>query len=197
MRKALSRIAAVATCVVLSTLVVPAGTASAATSDDCNPATSTKLVTGGILGNTTDHLWVDYPTPTRVVVCFQFRSLFAGGLTVVADVASGATPPSVDLGDDPGDCTDPVLNLADPVTLRLNVELATNTVCLTVGSSTLTVRFSQGNISPSTLPVFELWRDGGVNWGWIDAAACPVEYATAVAFGGPTTCMATNDRVFP
>jgi hypothetical protein len=197
MRKTLSRLAGVMTCAVLAALVPGAGPASAATSADCNPATSTKLLTGGVLGNTTDHLWVDYPTPTRTVVCFRFDSLSLGGFTVIADAASGATPPRVDLDDNPALCPNPVLNLTDPVALRLAVGIATNSVCLTVGTSTLTVQFTQGNISPSTLPVFELWRDGGPDWGWIDVAACPVQYAEAVAFGGSTACMATNARVFP
>jgi hypothetical protein len=196
MRTALSRLAAVSACAVLATLV-PAGSASAATSNDCDPVRSKKIVTGGVFGNTTDHLWVDSPTATRTVVCFQFNSLSLGGLTVVADAASGATLPSVGLGDNPGTCSAPVLTLADPIALRLAVEVTTSTVCLTVGASTLTVQFSPGNISPSTLPALELWRDGGPDWGWIDVAACPVEYIVAVTTGGPTTCMETNDRILP
>jgi len=197
MRKALCRVASTTAGVVLAALLVPIGAASAATSDDCDAATSTKLLTGGLFGNTTDHLWVDHPSSTRTVICFQFNSLSVGGLTVIADVASGATPPNVVVGDNPNLCPNVVATLSDPVTFRLAVALTTNAVCLTLGSSTLTVEVIPGNIDPGNLPVFEVWRDGGDNWGWIDVAACPLDWALAVAFGVPTSCMSTNDRVFP
>jgi hypothetical protein len=69
----------------------------------------------------------------------------------------------------------------------------TSSVCLTFDGRTLSVRLSQG--AAGGAPVFEAWRDGGPNWGWVDVAACPAEYALAVAFGGPTTCIETNDRI--
>jgi hypothetical protein len=197
MRKALSHIAAIGASAVIAAVLLPAGTASAATSNDCDPVRSTKIVTGGLFGNTTDHLWVDHPTATRTVVCFQFTSLSLGGLTIVADTATGLTPPYLAVGSDPNLCPSPVLTLADPVPVRLAVSVPTNSVCLTVGTRTLTVQFTAGGIAPSPVPVFELWRDGGPDWGWIDVAACPVEYIVAVTTGGPTTCMETNDRILP
>jgi hypothetical protein len=197
MRNAVSRVAAAMAGALVATALLPAGSASAATSGDCNPATSTRLLTGGLFGNTTDHLWVDHPTATRTVVCFQFESLFFGGLAVIVDVASGATLPDVNVGDDPGLCGDTIATLADPVALRLAVGLASSSVCLTLGTSTLSLQFVQGNIGPSNLPVFEVWRDGGANWGWIDVAACPSEWAVAVVFDGPGDCMAQNERMFP
>lgn len=197
MHRSLSRLAAVAAAAVLTTMSLPIGSAAAATSNDCNPSTSTKLLTGGLFGNTTDHLWVDYPSSTRTVVCFQFQSLSMGGFTVIFDAASGATLPSVDVDDQPGLCPNTVVTLQDPVPFRLAVGLAASAVCLTVNGSTVSVQFDQGNIGPSNLPVLEIWRDGGPAWGWIDVAACPAEWAIAVAFGGPTTCMSTNDRIFP
>jgi len=196
MRKGLFRAAAVAVAAtVFSTVALPSGVASAATTNDCVKSRSVRLYTQG--PEDEDRLWVDW-VGTRVVVCFVLGSQFSGGLTIVADTASSVTPPDVITGTDPALCAQvvPGGDLNDPVRLRLAVNLTLNAVCLTLGDSTTTIRFVQPNAS-GALPLFEIWRDGGPNWGPIDVAFCPEEYVIAVVFGGPTTCLETNERVFP
>lgn len=193
MRKTLFRSAVVAVAAtVLSTVALPSGVASAATTDDCVKERSVRLYTQG--PGDADRLWVDWDG-TRIVVCFTLGSQFSGGLTIVADTSSSVTRPDVVGGTDPALCPQVVQDIFDPVRLRLAVNLSLNAVCLTVGETTKTVRFVPGSFNG--LPDLEIWRDGGADWGWIDVAFCPQEYAIAVVFGGPTTCLQTNERVFP
>jgi hypothetical protein len=174
------------TAAALVTAMLP-GPASAATTNDCTAETSTRILTSGL--DDADRVWIDRPSETRTLVCVRFQSLSAGGLVVVVD--DGGIP-TVSLGGDPWRCPFLVFALVDPVGIRLAVDVAHPAVCLTVGNTTLTV-----GVDPATgaLPGVEVWRDGGPDWGWIDVAACPAEYALAVAFGGPTTCMESNERV--
>jgi hypothetical protein len=194
MRTGLCRVAAITGAAVLTALLLPAGSASAAVSTDCVKSRSTRLFTSG--ANDEDRLWVDQQSPTRVVVCFRMESMSTGGVTIVADAASTVTLPDVHVGTSSSVCNQVVRHITDPVDVLLAVNLATNAVCISIEGSTTTVQFTQGNIS-GALPVFEVWRDGGTDWGWLDAAACPAQYAIAIAIGGPTTCMETNERLVP
>lgn len=199
MRKALSRVAAVAASAVLTTVLMPAVGASAATSDDCDPVRSKKIFTGGVGNNTTDHLWVDVdPATSSVLVCFQLESLAIGGLTIVANYGTGFVPPHVHLYGNNSLCNSQVAGITDPIPVRLEVGVLNNAVCLTVGSSTITVQFHEGNTSPGALPVLEIWRDGSASTSpsLIDVLACPVEWVGSL-FGGPTPCLNSNARLFP
>ena len=192
MRRALSRTAAVMTTALLTAFVLPTGVASAATTDDCVRSRSLRLFSAGT--NDEDRLWVDYPSPTRAVVCFRMGSMFTGGLTIVVDTASTITLPNVVVGSDPSLCPEVIRDISDPIDLRLAIGLATTSVCITLEGTTTSLRFIEGNVS-GALPVMEIWHDGGPAWGWFDVLACPVEYVIAVQFGGPTTCMSTNSRI--
>lgn len=189
MRTALSR--SVAAGVALAT-VLPAGVASAATSLDCRPETSVKAFTSG-----PDHVWVDRQSTTRVLVCVAIRSQPVGGLAVVADALAGATLPEVDVTNDPEVCPVVVRSISDPADVEIAVNLVTSAVCLTVEGSTLSIQFVPGDGEPGAPPVVEIWRDGGAEPGWIDIAACPVDFALFALLGVPTTCMSTNERIYP
>jgi hypothetical protein len=74
------------------------GKASAATSNDCDVATSTRVPSADT--DAPDQVWIDSPSDTKTLVCVRTPSLNIGGLTVIADTGPGATPPSVDVGGD-------------------------------------------------------------------------------------------------
>lgn len=196
MSKTLFRTAAAA--VAVMSLLLPTG-ASAATSGDCRPETSVKAYTAGS-GAETDRVWVDRQAPTRVVVCIAYRSQPVGGIAIVADVLGGATLPEVDVTNDPTRCAVVVHSMTDPADVAIavdRVDLAASTVCVTVENSTLAVQFLPGSVEPSAPPVIEVWRDGGTDSGWVDIAACPVDFALAVLLDIQSSCMSTNERIFP
>ncbi|HWL35975.1 MAG TPA: hypothetical protein VNQ77_07255 [Frankiaceae bacterium] len=199
MRKAILRCAAVAATAVLTTTLLPASTAVAATSDDCRATESTRLFTGGLNEQPDDRVWIDSQSSTRTVVCVRWTwvQVPLGGLTIIADVASGGTLPDVDVDDDASLCPTVLATVADPVPVQISIGLAASAVCVKTGTTTMSIQFLEGNVGPSTLPVLEVWRDGGADWGYFDVAACPVEFALAVAIQEPTDCMETNDRLFP
>ena len=194
MRGTLTRVAAVAAGAALfATVGLPSGVASAEDSGDCVKERSVRLYTQG--PNDEDRLWVDQQSLTRVVVCLRLDSAFFGGIAIVFDATNIVTLPSVRTGTNPAACPQVVRDIADPVSLRLAVALATNTVCLTLDGKTTTVQFDDGDLTPA-MPL-EIWRDGGENWGLIDIASCPVEYAVLITITGPTGCLEHNERIFP
>ena len=190
MRKTLSRIGVVGATVALTTVMLPAGTASAFSSASCDPLTSKKLLTTPILESEDNRLWVDVQSPARALVCFDFPFLSVGSGVIVVDAASGGTLPSVTTGNDPSDCGFELVSPSDPVSFRIAVDVPTAAVCFTVGGETLTLAFSQGAVGT---PKIEVWRDG--TFSWLDVAACPVEYVLWQVGGGPDTCMTTNTRM--
>jgi hypothetical protein len=196
----------------MAAVLLPAGSASAtASSATCNPLTSTPIVTGGL--SPSNRVWVDGidandPLGTsRITVCVTLNNnlFYTGGMAIVFDAGSGViTPPAVNVTSSPTPCGT-VRPLWDSVTpnLALMVNPTARAVCIRTGDPTThadvwtSVQFGAPSVTPGGLPTLEVWKDGGANWGFIDAAACPVEYVLFLTVGGPDTCMTTNKRVYP
>lgn len=189
MRKILSGAAVLAIGMSLTSLTAPAS-ATTYSSDSCSAATSWKLVTNELLGSDENRVWIESPTLTRRIVCFDLPFGNTGGGAIVVDATPGGTAPSVVPGNDPASCPFYAVNSTNPVLFRLGFNQATSTVCIVLEDKTLTLAFSAG--SPSGLPQIEVWRDGRA--AALDIAACPVDY-TLQLLGGPNTCIRSNSRI--
>jgi len=195
MRNVLSRVVAIGTGIALTTIMLPAGPASAESSDSC--AGQYRLLTTPILENDDNRLWVDNPSPTRTVVCFDFPFLddigAIGSGAIVADATASAVPPRVIPGDNPALCGEEVVHSLDPaVEFRVAFGFATSTVCFTIETETLSLTFDDGSIT-GTPPTIQIWRDG--TFGVLDIAACPREWVAYVQAIGPADCMYANERI--
>lgn len=154
--------------------ILPSGTASAVeTSASCDPVRSEQLLTSPmpIFGGADNRLWVDRPTTTTLLVCFDIPFERVGGGVIVVNATPGGSTPSVTHGHNPAVCNLTVLNPSEPAQIRLSFNVATATVCLTIEGSTLTLSFNQGSPAP---PTVEIWRDG--QGDLIDILSCPVEW---------------------
>jgi hypothetical protein len=193
----------------MAAVLLPAGSASAASSATCGPS-STQIVTGGM--HPSNKVWIDGVNPANplntstVVVCVTMNNslFYSGGLAIVFDAGSGViTPPAVAVTYNPTACgsVTPQWNSASP-NLALLVNPATRAVCIRTGDPTThadvwtSVQFFPPTV-PGSLPTLEVWKDGGTNWGFIDAAACPVEYTLYLRGLGGEECMTANSQVFP
>lgn len=189
MRKVLSCAGVLAIGMSLTSLTAPAS-ATSFSSDSCSAETSWKLVTNELLGSAENRVWIESPTLTRRIVCFDIPFGNTGGGAIVVDATPGGTAPSVVPGDNAGSCQFYAVNSTNPVVFRLGVNQATSTVCLVVEDKTLTLAFDAG--SPSGLPQIEVWRDGRA--AALDVAACNVEYVLQL-IGGPNTCLYSNEPI--
>jgi hypothetical protein len=172
MRTVLSRTAAVLGGAALVALALPAGTAAAATSADCPAASSTRLLTGGVLGSPDNKLWLYSPSSTQTVLCYDFvtptSSVRIASGAVVIGAGIGATPPSVTTGSNAAACTFEVVDLADPVSFRIALGAVGTTVCFTVNDETTSVTLNGAGVSGT--PSAEVWRDGTNSF--LDFALC-------------------------
>jgi hypothetical protein len=193
----------------MATLLLPAGSANAATSATCG-ANSTQVVTGGL--HPSNKVWIDGfdplnpQIPSRVVVCVTLNTnlFYSGGLAIVFDAGSGViTPPAVAVTYTPTPCgsVTPQWNSTSP-NLALLVNPATLAVCIRTGDPTThadvwtSVQFASANVEPGSVPTLEGWTDGGTNWGVFDILGCPVEYVLYLRQLGDDTCMKQNNRIF-
>lgn len=180
----------------LAAALVSSGVASAETSASCPKAASYEIVSGD---NDSNRLWVYHVDgSSRTTVCLHIGTGAIGGLAIVVDTQSNVVPPLPTIGDDPNTCSFvvPGADLDKPVNFRLAINPSLNTVCITLEGSTVTVQFAVG-VPSVQLPLLEVWRDGGTDWGLIDAATCPDGFINQAVFHVPSECMATNTRLFP
>jgi hypothetical protein len=180
----------------LAGALVSSGVASAETSASCPKTASYEIVSGA---NDSNRLWVYHVDgSSRTTVCLHIGTGAIGGLAIVVDTQSSLVPAIPTVGDDPNTCTFvvPGADLDQPVRFRLAINPSLNAVCITLAGSTTTVQFTVG-VPAVQLPLLEVWRDGGVDWGLIDAAACPDGFVNQAVFHTPSGCMATNTRLFP
>lgn len=172
-------------------LAVPATPANAETSGSCNASTSRRLLTIPILGSGDNRLWVDSPSPTRTLVCFDFPFLGIGSGVVVVDTSSSGTPPAITPGSNPADCGFEIVAPSDPVAFRLAIDVPKSMVCFSLADKTVTLKFSTGSVSGT--PTLEVWHDG--TFSWFDVVSCPVPYALSEVGAGSDDCMTTPGRV--
>lgn len=172
MRTVLSRAAAVLGGAALIAASLPAGTAAAATSADCPAESSTRLLTGGVLGSPDNKLWLYSPSSTQTVLCFDFVTptsdvrIASGAVVIGAGV--GATPPSVTTGSNAAACTLELVDLADPVAFRIALGAVGTTVCFTLNDETTSVTLNGAGVSGT--PSVQVWRDGTNSW--LEFALC-------------------------
>lgn len=174
MRTVLSRALAVAGGAALLAVSLPVGTAAAATSADCPAASSTRLLTGGVLGSDDNKLWLYSPSSTQTILCFDFvtptsRVRVASG-AVVLGAGVGATPPSVTTGSNAAACTLELVDLADPVAFRIALGAVGTTVCFSLNGETTSVTLNGAGVSGT--PSVQVWRDGTNSW--LDFALCSI-----------------------
>ena len=192
MRRFFSRAGAVGVAIALSTVVLPATPATAASSADCDADRSVRLLTSPLPGDPRNNrIWVDPQSSTRLVVCFDIIFGALGSGAIIVD--TGGTTLPIAMGNDPADCNLALVNPTDPVRVRLALNVLTSTVCITVEEVTITLTFGEPTIGGA--PSMEIWRDG--TFSWIDVAGCPVEYLLWQLNAGPNTCMLTNARIYP
>lgn len=193
MRSVLSRATAVAAGAALAMLVLPAGTAAAASSSDCPPGPSTRLLTGSVLDSPENKVWVYSPSATQTIICFELHSVvgIASGAVVVGAGLWGT--PSVTIGSDDDACTVEVVDLTDPVALRIALGAVGTTVCLSVNGETTAITVN--GVGVAVPPSIEVWRDGTDSL--LDRVACAAhlpEYLTGDQ-GPYLDCAYSNERL--
>jgi hypothetical protein len=189
MRKTLFNVAVVAIAG-LTSLTSPAH-ATTYSSTSCSATTSTRLVDNSLLGSGQNRVWVEAPTLTRRIVCFDIPFGNTGGGAIVVDAAPGQVPGPILPGDTATSCPFYTIDSANPVVLRLGVNQSTSTVCLVVADKTLTLTFTgQTGGVPQNIQV---WRDGKA--ATLDVAACPVSYTVLLVTGVNDGCISSNARI--
>lgn len=192
MRNALSRIGGVAAGAALMALLLPAGSASAATSASCNPATSTVIFAPAtILGYPNNYVYMEQQGANRVI-CFHIPFMAIGGGAVVIGPASGGSPVVVDQDTVPSACPESQDIFAQGgFRLSVNTNPATPTVCIALPNLPAKKIGLDRSQAPGT-PTLEVWHDG--TFSEIDVIACPLEYLAWLS-DGPDTCMTTPGRI--
>jgi hypothetical protein len=180
----------------LAAALVPSGVASAASSSSCPKESSQEIFSGS---GDSNRLWLYHVEGSSSwTVCLAIGTGAIGGIAIVADTQSNVVPDIDVVGDDPARCSFdvPGADLTEPVAFHLAIDPALNAVCITLEGSTTTVQFSV-ETPDVQLPLLEVWRDGGENWGLLDVAACPDDYLRQAVFHEASDCMETNQRLFP
>lgn len=172
--------------------------ASAATSASCPHADSTRLVTTTVLGDPASYtqLWVYSPSASRTLVCFVLPHGLGSG-AIVVDSSAGVTPPTIVPHSNPNACALEIVDVADPVPLRITYgRVVPTSVCITLDGDTTAVTIVP--VVGVDLPDVQVWRDG--TGSVLDIAACADLLALALAdFGGAAAayheCVFTNERL--
>lgn len=172
--------------------------ASAASSASCPAAASTRLLTATVLGDAASYtqLWLYTPSATQTLVCFVLPYGLGSG-AVVVDTSVGVTPPTVLVHKNPNYCGLEVVNVVDPVALRIGYgRVVPTSVCITVGSETNSITIEP--IVGTDLPGVQIWRDG--KGTTLDGAACASYFAQAQANvpgagAAYQACIFRNERI--
>lgn len=82
----LSRCATIAAGAALAAVALPASPAAAYSSASCPEASSTRLVTGAVLGDGINRLWAYSPSPTTTIICFDVQTRY--GTPLIGGAAS-------------------------------------------------------------------------------------------------------------
>ena len=110
------------------------------------------------------------------------------------DTGIGFTTPSVNQTTGTGSCGIELADIDDPVPFQvsLNVTLVP-TICF--GTDDETTTLSLNGVSITRIPSITVWRGGN---GWVDFAACAVQYADWLAGGSSSpyyTCYSYPARI--
>lgn len=153
----------------------PAASATHQTIPACDPALSTRVFTGEILGQPS-YVWIQPINASETRICIGSTP---DRLVIGLDSGVYVTPVSVVRTQGVGNCGTEVFDIDDPGRAQLSFNFSTApAICWGVDDVTTTITLKGPSVD--RIPSIAVWRGGG---GWVDLAMCADYYALWAADG--------------
>lgn len=183
LRKSFRRaLTTVAVTPVVAGILIAGAPAAMATHDvlpTCDPASSTRLYTGEV-GGIAGYVWLQAISSDASRICIGVEP---DDLVIDLDTGLSFSLPSVTNTPGTGNCGIEVADIDDPAAFQLSFNWTlTPSICIGMDDKTSTLRLN--GVSVTNTPNVTVWRGGG---GWVDLAACAVQYANYLSGGSYTT----------